>query len=294
MPFFPAALAAAAPAAGKALGAGAVALGGNFLGNAIGGRQQRGHSLKQTVNNNVQAEYSARRQFLWYEKQGLTEQEIMGSPAAGGVSSSSSSPQMMGNSQVGAQVAGQMFESKERDKDRQTELAKTAIQADASVRSSQIGAQGAMGAASISAQAMNFSSMVQQSIANDNRALEWQKFLQIARPIARAELGIKDAQLEQMANDLATSTPEFVTFLKQMSMGTENMAVSAIFSRMGINLSDPSTITSLSPAEMRNLVMTLAGMDSVAFKNAAGAAGVIDMTLSPMYNNESNQARTPY
>jgi len=177
---------------------------------------------------------------------GGTLQEFLGSPAAGGMSSSAGS-NVMGNQIAQREQAamGQQFEAEQRSLDRKTQLTKTAMDNQTAQRGQDIQAsntaatnQASVQTAQISAGAAKYMADTQNAINKRNVALGTRELTEIALPRAAAELKISEQKLKTEINNVATTDPKFVLNKLFMQMGPENQVATVLSMKYGINPQD--------------------------------------------------------
>ena len=228
---------------------------GGSLGGAIDANQAdpRGDTKKGLEYENEA--YLAREKALWKrgQRRGLTPQEYYGSPAPG-VGGPSAVGVALGNQanarQMQARSTGvQAFENA---LNRKTQLGIAKIQADAQVKSAETSAGATKGAANIQAEAQKF-------IAANRLKLD-EKTYQMNMQLAASKMKIEKQQLEKLVNETATSDPQFVKMMKQLSMGVENMLTEYFQRHHGISLYDPESFTNLEEAKRKQLLTAMIAM----------------------------------
>ncbi len=215
--------------------------------------------------------FKDRAQYSWDQakERGLTPQEFYGSSAAGG-SSSSGGAQVLGNSQDKANQINQQQhqETKERNKDRMTQL-----------KVAQIGAGNVQLQTDTTKRGQDFTYDIQQK----NYQLAQQKLQQIELPKLKAELKISSQQFKQMTNQIATSTPKFMLYMKKLSMGVDNMMVEFLQHSFGIDITDPKSVQGMSPSRRAAFINATAAINSSVFKEAAGIGKITTDTLTNVF-----------
>lgn len=189
-----------------------------------------------------------------YKAMGLTPTEIAG---VGGIGSSSSSAgQVLGNSasQIALQSKQIAAQKAERQKDREVELAKAQISAGATLGSS----------------------------AQSAAASRYGANLQSAANMARIEMDRMrlPAELSNLANQNATSSPEFVRYLKMLSMSPANVAAANAAIGLPFDPLDPAAVSAASPAQRAEVLQILVAMSSNAYREAVGATEVVKNSAS--------------
>lgn len=234
------------------------AIGGQILGSMAGNYAARSGA---GIDRGSKLKHEAA---LWgrAQERGITAQEYYGSPAPGGPTGSSGAAQVMGNSQnaMAAELGKQQQQSSENQKDRDNQKEIAQIQAGTQTRGQDITA----GTAS--------------------NILDFQKanYLQTTLPQAAKNLQKSEQEVLKLINEVATSNPKFIKMLKIMTMGSDNSYGLAIQNMLGIDISDPKQMQSLSADMRRKLLAGLLSGGSTAAKELAGFAGSIEQWLDTM------------
>lgn len=250
--------------AGDAI-AGAV---GGVLGNQINPGESQAFSREDYGWQLGADRQSARKmdRFNWAqaEKRGLTAQEFYGSGAAGNTSTSSTS-NVLGNSadQVQQQNRAQNQEIVQRAMDRNKDLQQTKMQTEAQVKT-----------AEIAAGASRYGSDTQAAIAEGRLKLDRDTYQYVNLPRVAAQNGLTIAETRKKINEIATSDPKFVTMMKQLSMGADNLTVEFFLRHHGINLADPQSFSGLPADKRKELLGALLAIRSNVASEYAGATKI--------------------
>jgi len=229
------------------------AIGGQFLGTALGG-----YSARQGAKIDTRAKLGQESQL--YDRamdRGLTPQEYYGSPAPGNPSSSGAG-QIIGNqaNAMSAQLTQATIQSKEREKDRQNAKEIAGIQAGVQTAGQENQAQ----------------------IEANKLALQKQQFTQIALKESAAKLKINEQELKAAVNNVTTSSPKWHLMLKNLSMGPDNMWVQSYIEHTGINpITDPEAFRKLPKSEREKFLLGFLAYASHTNKEAAGIISLLGL-----------------
>ena len=228
---------------------------GGSLGGAIdAGQQDPAGDTKKGLEYENEA-YLAREKALWKrgKRRGLTPQEYYGSPAPG-VGGPSAVGVALGNQANARKMQSRQFGVNlfENAMNRKTQLGIAKIQADAQKYSADKSAGATEGAANIQAEAQKF-------IAENRLKLD-EKTYQMNLDLAVNKMKIQEEQLKKLVNEVATSDPQFVKMMKQLSMGVENMLTEYFQRHHGISLKDPESFTKLPKEERKQLLTAMIAM----------------------------------
>lgn len=193
---------------------------------------------------------------------GMTPYEMFTGGAAGAGGGSTGQSQTLGNawSQSAQQLAGMQQETREREKDRSTQLAQTAMQTEAQKDVAKLNNETTVRGQDISAQ------QFQEQLKFSMRQYE-----ETTLPAAAAALGKTEQETAKLINEVSTSTPQFLRMMKIMTMGLDNTIGLAIQNELGIDVSDVNQMKSLPPEKRRKL---FAGLLQAKSRLATEAAGV--------------------
>lgn len=243
------------------------------------------HFARQDVKRGFSLEnkYGMKRErLMWLRAQsrGLTPQEYYGSPASGG-SFPSGGAQTLGNASM--QSTPLFMEMMNREKDRamigrgqDIELQKTQIQADAAKYSADQTSGATREAAQTNAMASLYASQIQELVANNRLRFDEKQYREIHLPGARQNLELTKAQTQKAINEIATSDAKFVSAIKMLTMGTENMVATLIAKEAGIDLADPKTFTSMDKEKRKAVISAMIGAGGHSRKEIEGLFQLIE------------------
>ena len=303
-------------------GEGAAGLGG-FLGNALGGpiggalgsaaagalfgpsqgsidRQNRKDfnrsidAQKELVTLGNQQDIANQKEMYDYRinqgiDAGMTPYEMYMGPAAGAGGGTTASGQTLGNaaSAQQASIRESALKMQENDKNRMTQLAQTAMQAGAQRDVAQINA-------GVQTRGQDITAETAQAERKLRDKIEGGK-LQLGRDQLNANLqriAVQNAvdlkQVEKLVNDIATSHPDFVLRLKQMSMGVENMLVEYFQRHHGINLYDEKSFMSLPFEKREALISEMIAISSPVYGAAAAVKDQGGQTVDDLITTLGN------
>ncbi len=270
----------------------APAIGGAILGGVTGGltdritgkidpapRQQKVSRADIRMGHDEDTRsFKDRAQYSWEQAKGrgLTPQEFYGSSAAGG-SASTGGAQVLGNSQDKANQISQSQhqETKERNKDRMVQLQQTKMQTDTS-----------RAVAEIQSGTTKRGQDYTYDIANKNYKLAKQKLQQIELPKLQADLKISSQQFKKLSNEIATSKPKFMLYMKKLSMGLDNMMSEFLQQSFGIDITSKESVQGMTPSERAAFIQATAAINSTAFKTAAGLKKVGQDTFTQLFSTD--------
>lgn len=235
--------------------------------------------------------FKERSEYSWdkAKDRGLTPQEYYGSSAAGG-SSSSGGANVLGNSQDKEQLQQSKIhqESQQRSLDRQTQLQQTKMQTDTQKEVASIQAGTSRANVKTQTQTQRYSAELQNALATKNYQLAKQKLYQVELPKLKAELKISSQQFKKLSNQIATTTPKFMLYMKKLSMGVDNMMVEFLQHSYGVNITDPKSIQAMSLSERKAFISHTAGINSQVFKEASGLGLTTQGITEPWTNKISD------
>jgi len=206
---------------------------------------------------------------------GLTPQEIAGTGAAGGASTSGPT--------LGNGPATQLMNAQnEREKDRQLEREKMRtglIQTEMQTRAT-------LGAAQTAANANIYST--------DTRAKTDSNRLNFDREQFALTMEKHPQQLQKIANEAMTSSPAFVTYMKALGMSAENLKATAIYNKweaQGFDVLDPKDWASATDGDKREVMLELAKFASTAYREWTGsrAAGQEAADMAQIYLDKTDK-----
>lgn len=213
---------------------------------------------------------------------GMTPYEMYMGPAAGAGGGTTGSGQTLGNAANQRGIALQQAQqqnsqqnrllkqqSAENNADRLTTLAQTAIQAKTQKDVAEVQAGTATRGQDIDERVQMARQELEREIAEGQLNLGRDQFnANVQRIAVQNALDLK--QVEKLVNDIATSHPDFVMRLKQLTMGKENMIVEYFQRHHKINLYEPESFMSLPYKEREALVAKMINIGSPLYA-AAGA-----------------------
>ncbi len=226
------------------------------------------------------------------EDRGLTPQEYYGS-AAPGASGPSGGAQVLGNmrsrrdtqrSQATAMLGNAAAE-------RTTKLQIAKIQSETQLKSAEISSGTQRYSTDVSAKTQTRSQDLQNAIANKNWKLAKQRLETIETPKLIQELKISRQQFKKLTNEIATSTPKFQLYMKKLSMGVDNMMVEFLQHAFGVDITDPKSVQRMSLSQRAAFLQQTAGINSHAFKEAAGIGMAADKVGSDILGGLADIAR---
>lgn len=230
---------------GSILGAGL-----SFLGAREGGRED----LK---NQQKMFDYRIQQGLA----HGMTPFEMFSGPAASGGGGTSNMGATLGN-QAG-QLAQQSLklnqEVAEREKDRKLELAKVQMQTDAS-----------KAIAGLQTETTKRGQDLTHAIQSGNLRLSQATYKNVTLPQAAAALRKTEAETDKILNEVATSRPVFVKYMKMLSMGVDNTISAYLQNMYGYNLVDPEEVAKIPRSQRKQILSTLLGVQSGTIKNIEG------------------------
>ena len=245
------------------------AIGGAVLGSVTGERAAK-HGASIDKRSKLRTEEA-----LWgrAQERGLTPQEYYGSSAPGGAMGASGAGQVLGNSmnQQSAAMSQAAQQTSENEKDRVNAKEIAQIQAGTQTRGQDI-------TAGTTQRGQDITANTQSNILNFQK----KNYLQIQVPQAAANLNKTTQEVNKIINEVATSTPKFIKMLKVMTMGSDNSYGLAIQNMLGIDISDPKQMESLSPDMRRKLLAGLLSGSSTAAKELSGITGSISQWIDTM------------
>ena len=220
---------------------------------------------------------------------GMTPYEMFMGPAAGAGGGTSGSGNTLGNqySQQAGAVRQQHMQnqimSRENALNRQNDLTKEIVKA-----------QTSKDVAQIQAGVTERGQDIQQQIATDQLELSrTEVHAKLTRIATQNAVDVK--QIEKLVNDIATSHPDFVTQMKQLDMGVENMLVEYYSRHHGINLYDKASFMSLPKSKREALIAEMLALTSNTYREGRGAGALgsdaVDagFDLSDLFGGDSHE-----
>ena len=256
MAFFAAALPilgkAAASAAASFAGSKLLGSAGKFAGNLAASQAENYFTGRMDYNFRKRA---ADDNINRLRAMGLTPQEIAGTGAAGGASTSGPT---LGNGPA-TQI---MNAQNEREKDRQLERDKMRT----GLLQTQMQTQATLGSAQIGANANIY--------ATDTRAKTDSNRLQFDREQFALTMEKHPHQLQKLVNDAMTSSAGFVTYMKALGMSAENLRASGIYTKwqsQGFDILDPQDWRSATPSDRQRVMRDMLQQSSALYREGHGA-----------------------
>jgi len=190
---------------------------------------------------------------------GLTPQEIAGTGAAGGASTSGPT--------LGNGPATQLMNAQnEREKDRQLEREKMRT----GLLQTQMQTQATLGSAQIGANANIY--------ATDTRAKTDQNRLNFDREQFALTMEKHPHQLQKMVNEAKTSSAGFLTYMKALGMSAENLRATAVYGKwqsQGFDILNPDDWRSATQSDRLEVMREMFEQSSMAYREFQGAKGVL-------------------
>ena len=264
----------------------AVIAAGGFIGDAILGSSAAKKARRATYEG-IRWDLQAQKDMFDYriqrgQDEGMTAYEMFMGPAAGAGGGTTGTGQALGNQAMQqAQMRQEAFRvAKERALDRQTDLAKTQMQTDAQKYSADRAADATTGAAGIGAKASVYGSTLRYLIDNQQLKLNQRTFEEVTLPAAAENLNLTKEQTRLVINQIATSEPEFVKFMKFLTMGPENIKATFPTALTGINPAKPETVKNATKEERERYLSLVLGLTSNTLSEGMGAQQLLqDTTL---------------
>ena len=171
---------------------------------------------------------------------GLTPYEFYNTGSAGTVGGASGQAQVMGNnwSKVGEGIRSAMLQRGLKQMDNDTARDVAQIHADASKNVAETQTQ------------------TQKLIAENRLKLDRDTFLYVTLPESAAKLKLNEADLKLRLNQVATSTPRFMKFMKMLTMGVDNTLSAFLQNMNGYNLTDPESVKKI-PEKDRSKILSM-------------------------------------
>lgn len=196
---------------------------------------------------------------------GMTPYEMFMGPAAGGGGGTSNLGATLGNAASQQEIASKQRnqEITQRALDRATTLQQTKMQTDAQVKTAEI-------SAGASIQNTQTQTRTQQLIANNQLSLNQKTYENVTLPEAAARINKTEAETKKLLNEVATSTPDFVKFMKMLSMGVDNTLSAFVQNMDGYNLVDPESVKKIPVHKRAEILSLMLAIQSGTLKNVKG------------------------
>lgn len=281
---------------GAGLGGGAAsAIMGGITGNSAGAqkrsaRKQFNRTMKHTKKSikwGNKADLANQKAMFDYRidqglDYGMTPYEMFMGPAAGAGGGTSGSGQTLGNaaSSAGNTRANLEYQDqvtqRENNADRAVQLAQTKMQTDAQ-----------RDVAKTQAGATEYGADLNYQAAMQRLTFDQEVYSTTNLPQAAATLRLTEKQTEKVINEIATSEPDFVRFIKLMTMGVDNMTAMVAGSEFG-DLSNPKTLLNMSPEKRKKAIAAMLSAKSQINTEIAGATEgfgrTVESILQGMYD----------
>lgn len=272
-----------------AFGAAGAAIGGPIgagLGQAIGGALFGGGSSQPNYAEQVQLGHKYDRQsqqqyFRWMhkygKKHGMTDYEMFMGPAGGQSGGSTGAGATLGNAANQQEMQQKQIysaastEAINRELDRQNAVKIAQINADTQRDVAEIGYKGK----ELDAETTLTVEEWRNAIANRQVTLSEKEYQEITKPLAAKNLSLKEWELELLTNQVATSTPEWERWRLMQQMGVDNMLVSAISNRLGINVTNQKQMQDLSEEQFDKLITLALSAQSHTRKETEGIVALL-------------------
>lgn len=258
---------------GAATGAATKAAAGGFfdttLGKAtlgIGQTALAGNQAESQIKLGNQLDMQNQKEMFDYRIQqgmaaGMTPYEMYMGPAAGAGGGTSGSGATLGNQPM--QAAQANIQQQTALQQQETELKKTAMQTEATKYAADKAAEAQTGVAQMQTE-------TQKLIAANQLQFNEKTYLNVTLPEASAKIGKTEAETDKLLNEVVTSTPEFVKFMKMLSMGVDNTLSAFLQNMDGYNLVDPGSVAKIPEHKRKEILAMLLAIQSGTLKNVEG------------------------
>lgn len=275
---------AAAQGFGGAVGGGAAAAGMSALNNPKNSRKENRKNFHQDMEQQHQwdvkkanlgrdIDVGAQQEMFDFRMQrgeaaGMTDYEMFMGPAAGAGGGTGAATSTLGNggSAAGANIRQQQTQQniarEEKQKDRMTSLAQTAMQTDAQ-----------RDVAGVSAGTQKRGQDIDQAIREGKLKLDQDTYNYINLPQAAQTLKKSKAETDKLLNEVATSDKKFVEAMKQLSMGPANLLVELTMRHHGIALNNESFMK-LPPDKRSAILAQILALSSTTYVEGQGASAL--------------------
>lgn len=273
---------------GAAIGAGAALLGSRSQRRADKRYQEQGFENSQ-AGMRLGNQLDMQNQMSMFDFKmnrarhaGLTAVEAFGSPVAGSGGGTTGSGNTLGNAANQSAMA-----AAERSKDRHTALQHELINAGTQLQQTKMQTDAQKEVASMQTGATERGQDIQKAIADGRLALDRDSY-NINLRTAAANIGKTEQETRKLINEVATSEKDFVVYMKQLSMGADNMLVEYFQRHHNINLSDPKSFTKLPVQKRQSLLSAMIALSSSSFKEVSGLSSAGSNVLEDVTNLGSN------
>lgn len=196
---------------------------------------------------------------------GMTPYEMFSGPASGGGGGTSGSGGVLGNSasQLGKQIMQNKQQRNQAVAQISADLYKTKMQTDAQkeVAKIQTGSQ------------QNIAEMqteTQKLIAENQLKFNKNTYNNVTLPEAAARIGKTTAETDKILNEVVTTKPAFVKYMKMLTMGVDNTLSAYIQNIEGYNLTDPESVNKIPMSKRKEILSMLLAIQSGTLKNVEG------------------------
>ena len=196
---------------------------------------------------------------------GLTPWEAFGSPGATGGSGTTGSGTTLGNSATEMEQQNQQLEQ-----DRQLQMQQMGVQAATELEKTRMQTDAQKYTADTAAGTQTRGQDINAAIAERTFNLDKAKLANEVRKTA-ASIGKTEQETKKLVNETITSSPKFVTAMKQLSMGPANLLVELTLRHHGIALNDES-FTNLPEAKRQEILNEILALSSTSYVEGAGAS----------------------
>lgn len=222
--------------------------------------------------------YRRRDQYDWQraKSRGLTPQEFYGSAASGG-SSTSGSGGTLGNQagNITMQEAAMNQENRLRTQQQMIDAGVTLRGQDVELEKAKVGAEATKSAAQTSAEASisvaQMTTQTQEAIAARNWKLAYKRYLEVELPKFKQEMKISEQEYNKLVNEVATTDKAFVTYMKKLSMGVDNMMVEYFQAIYGFDITKPDEVRALPEHKRKKFLKEVMAFQSTSLKEFQGA-----------------------
>ena len=231
---------------------------------------------------------------------GMTPYEMYMGPAAGGGGGTSGSGATLGNAASQQGIAASQIAQENRRTERLIEQESNEKQADRLTRLAEVAMQTqtqkdvAETQAGVTERGQDITAETAQAERELRDRIEAGR-LQLGRDELNANLtriatqnAVDLKTVEKYVNDIATSHPDFVREMKQLSMGVENMLVEYFQRHHGINLYNKESFMSLSEQKREALISEMIAISSPVYGAAAAVKDQGGQTLDDVITTLGN------
>lgn len=195
---------------------------------------------------------------------GMTDYEMFMGPAGGAGGGTGSATATLGNSgdQIRQAQTAQKIASEEKQKDRITSMAQTAMQTESQQKVAET-------QAGVNTRGQD----IQEAIAQGKLALDRDTYNNINVPQAAQNLKKTEQETKKLINEVATSDKKFQQAMKQLSMGPANLLVELTMRHHGIALNDNSFMA-MDKNKREAILAQILALSSSTYTEGKGAAAL--------------------